>query len=311
LILKDELAEARRGKGLTQSTLAKIVNTDEQGIYRLEAGVGSFSLLLRIMAALDFHIIGLARGMTLAEQFGNRRRAMMLSKAEAARRAGIMVNTVTALEAGQGSVASALKLLTVLGTRRMKRKKPTFTIVTPLAAGEKDKRFTPIELLNILEQVWGPISLDPCGHAQSPVKAGRRILLSEGGDGLRDEWQGDFVYCNPPFSAATAWLKRAAEMYDAGKVGVVATLIPAKVDSVYFQTELAPRCDTIFLRGRLQFGRVAGEEDKATRAPFPAMLVVLGATKTEIEQFMDLNPCLGMMHDGERPREIGRPMTRF
>lgn len=153
--LIEELALARRQNGFSQETLAERADANRQGIYRLENGVGSFGLMLRVMAVLDFHIVGLARGSTLAEQFGNRRRALKLSKVEVARRADIMVNIVSALEDGQGSVASALKVLTAIGTSRMARNKPMQVMMSPLRMGEKDKRFTPVALLAVLEVGFG------------------------------------------------------------------------------------------------------------------------------------------------------------
>lgn len=305
LNLLDDLAAARREKGLTQEMLAERVKAGKQAIYRMEMGVGSFPLMIRVMEALDYHIVGLARGASLAEQFRHRREKLKLSKAEVARRAGIMVNTVAALEDGGGSIASAVKVLGALGTTKMRRKEPTFTIVTPLKAGEKDKRFTPVELLTALEAVWGPISLDPCGHVESPVVADRRILLSESGDGLVDEWRGHFVFANPPFSGATAWMRRANEMHTMGIANIVCMLTPAKVDNAYFQTHLVPHCDVIFFRGRLQFGRGEGQaNDKRNAAPFPTMLLLWGARRAEIEHFRSLWPCVVMEHDKPRPREI-------
>lgn len=305
--LLEELAAARRQKGLSQEALARRVDADRQALYRLENGVGSFALMLQVMAALDFHITGLARGSTLADQFGNRRQALKLSKAEVARRADIMVNTVSALEDGRGSVASALKVLAAIGTTKMAQKKPMQVMMSPLRIGEKDKRFTPVALLTALEAVFGPISLDPCGHVESPVVAERRILLSEGGDGLRDDWSGRFCFMNPPFSGATEWLKRASEMHANGAVEIVVGLVPAKTDSVYFQTDIVPNCDVGFLRGRIQYGSAkGGEVDKRNRAPFATMLIAWGATIEEIEHFRSLYPSVWMIHERARPREVIR-----
>ena len=309
--LLEDLIVARREKGLTQERLAALVGTDRQGIHRLERGVGSFELLNKVMAALDYHITGLARGATLPEQLVNRRSKLKLSIAEVARRAGVTAATIARLEQGEASVASVIKVLAALGTSKMGRKKPTYTIVTPLAAGEKDKRFTPIGLLRAFEAVWGPIDLDPCGHPESPVRAQRRILQSEGGDGLRDEWTGNFVFMNPPFSAATSWLKRANEMYAAGKAKVIVGLIPAKTDSAYFQDHIVPVCDVGFLRGRLQFGRGAGNEaDTRKSAPFATMLIIWGAAEREIEHFRSLRPSVWMMRPRNPEVEDGAHMLR-
>ncbi len=47
---------------------------------------------------------------------------------------------------------------------------------------------------------FGEVDIDPCGHVLSPVVARRRIILSEGGDGLVEDWSGRLAFVNPPFS---------------------------------------------------------------------------------------------------------------
>lgn len=67
-MLVDDLKEARRSGGWSQRTLAKRIGVQPQAILRLEQGVGSVATLIRVMDALDFHLIGIGPGSTLAEQ---------------------------------------------------------------------------------------------------------------------------------------------------------------------------------------------------------------------------------------------------
>jgi transcriptional regulator with XRE-family HTH domain len=284
------LAAARREKGLTQEALAKLVGVDRQGIHRLENGAASLAVLMLVMRALEFHVVGLAKGQTLVEQLQNRRKAMGLTKQEIARRSGLTPATVARLEAGEGTVAPLLKVLEVIGTKKMARNKPRAIALTPISWGEKDKRFTPPEFLKIIEDVWAEIDLDPCGHPESHVKAKRKIMLQDGGDGLHDEWSGNTVFLNPPFSAAQKWLARADQMWREDKVKMVFGLVPARTDGVYFHEHLVHACDVGFIRGRLQFARGDGERDVANRAPFPLMVCLWGASTQEIEAFTALCP---------------------
>jgi transcriptional regulator with XRE-family HTH domain len=299
--LIQDLAVARREKGLSQTQLAGLVNADRQAIARLECGGGSVQLLLRAMTAMHYHLSGLAQGATLPEQVKNRRHVMGISVDELARRAGISPTTLIALESGRGTVAPLIKVLAVIQTSRTERRKPNLTPYLPAIVGERDSRFTPAAFVDIIEKVWGHIDLDPCGHIESPVRAVRKILLSEGGDGLRDEWSGDIVYLNPPFSRMTSWLRRADEMWSAGKVNKVVALVPARTDSAYFHDRLAEVCDIGFLRGRMQFTRASGRSDKANRVPFSLMVCVWGATQEEIEAFDRLSPCRWLAKVGGGP----------
>lgn len=305
LNLIHDLAVARREKGLSQTQLAGLVDADRQAITRLENGVGSIPLLLRVMTALHYHLSGLARGATLSEQVKNRRNVMDLSVDELARSAGISPATLIALEGGTGTIAPLVKVLAVIQTSRTERRKPNLTPYLPAIVGERDSRFTPAEFVSLLEKVWGRIDLDPCAHIESPVRATRKILLSDGGDGLRDEWSGHLAYMNPPFSRMSSWLRRADEMWTAGKVDKVVALVPARTDSAYFHDHLARVCDIGFLRGRMQFARASGRSDKANRVPFSLMVCIWGATREEIQAFDLLSPCRWLTKSGG-----GQPISR-
>jgi transcriptional regulator with XRE-family HTH domain len=271
----------------------------------MERGAAAFGLLLRVMMVLDHHVIGFARGSTLPEQLGNRRTTIGLSKSDLAQRAGVCRATVAALEAGEGSISSLLAVLTVLDTKRMGRRKPQAIPLSPLNSAERDKRFTPQHFLDVISKVWGEIDLDPCAHPESPVRAYRRISLQDGGDGLRDDWGGRLVFVNPPFSQAITWMRRADEMWASGKVQIVVALIPVRTDGSYFHDRLAQVCDIALLRGRFQFARGEGQQDRATRAPFPLMVVIWGASRAEIERFEQLCRCVWVCRgsdDGEQDR---------
>lgn len=288
--LLEELAAARREKGLTQEGLAKLAGVDRRGIHRLENGIASLSVLLLVMRTLEFHIVGLARGRTLVEQLKNRREAMGLTKQEVARRSGVTPATIARLEAGEGTVSPLLKVLEVIGTKKMARNKPQAISLTPISWGERDKRFTPPEFVATIESVWGKIDLDPCGHPESPVRARHRIMLQDGGDGLRDPWVGDIVYMNPPFSAALAWLRRADQMWNEGRVRVIVALVPARTEGIYFHDQIAKVCHVGLLKRRLKFSRGEGQQDKAGRAPFALMVCIWGASTAEIAHFRTLCP---------------------
>ena len=116
-----QIKAARRAAGWSQRTLAERVGVEAQMIKRLEQGVGSVATLVAVMAALDFRLIGIGPGRTLAEQLRSARRRRGLSLALAASRANLARGTVAGLEGGKGSVASLMRLLGVVAPRLRRR----------------------------------------------------------------------------------------------------------------------------------------------------------------------------------------------
>ena len=89
-------------------------------------------------------------------------------------------------------------------------------------------------------------------------------------DGLKMDWGGQRVFCNPPYSNIKEWVKKCYE--EALKLNtIVVLLIPARTDTRYFHDYIIHRSEIRFIKGRLRFG-----EAKAG-APFPSMIVIFRA----------------------------------
>jgi hypothetical protein len=134
---------------------------------------------------------------------------------------------------------------------------------------------------------FGEIDLDPCAHLLSPVIARRHIILSEGGDGLVDDWSGRLAFMNPPFSALLIWLKRAFAQWQAGNIETVVCLVPVRSDSAWFHETLSPVADIYLLQGRVRF---LDSEGKGQPTPFSLMLLTLGASTEQRMRFASLVP---------------------
>lgn len=268
------LIEARKSSGVSQSTLAVRIGVPLQRIKRLERGVGSTETLAAAMTALDFRLTGLVPGNTLGEKLRASRLRRGWTVEKAASRAGISRTTLAGLERGGGSVASLLRLLTVLAPKARRR------AMERAHWGEGDKadrdvRFTPPKFLAKVHHAFGAIDLDPCGHTLSPVVAKRRILLGEGGDGFVDDWSGRLAFVNPPFSETLRWLKRAHDQWSRGNVGSIVCLVPVRVDSRFFHEILSFEADIFLLLGRVRFADIRG---RSQHTPFSLMLVAFGTS---------------------------------
>jgi transcriptional regulator with XRE-family HTH domain len=282
--------------------LAARINVEPQVVKRLEAGIGSVATLVAVKTALDFQLNGIGPGRTLGDQLQGRRLRKGVSLEALARRAKLSRATIASLEQGKGSVRSLLRLLAVIAPNARRRAKERAF----WGAGDKfdrDSRFTPPDFLEHIYTAFGEIDLDPCAHLLSPVIAGRRIILSEGGDGLVDDWSGRLAFMNPPFSELLIWLKRAFAQWQAGHVETVVCLVPVRSDSAWFHETLSPVADIYLLQGRVRF---LDSEGKGQPTPFSLMLLTLGASTEQRMRFASLVPGFWMTR---APDMAGPSMT--
>lgn len=91
-------------------------------------------------------------------------------------------------------------------------------------------------------------------------------------NGLSNDWKGETVFINPPYSKIYEWVKKAAaEALNNETVTVM--LLPARTDTKWFHEFCLNNTECIeitFIKGRLRFG------DQKNSAPFPSMIVVFG-----------------------------------
>ena len=94
-------------------------------------------------------------------------------------------------------------------------------------------------------------------------------------DGLLQDWGGEVVWCNPPYSRGLMekWVEKAyRECRTDGTVVVL--LIPSRTDVKYFHRFILHRAEIRFIRGRLKY------DNAKHNAPFSSMIVIFrGAEK--------------------------------
>ena len=132
----------------------------------------------------------------------------------------------------------------------------------------KDDWETPLQFFNKLNEEFN-FTLDPCCGIET-AKCNKFYTKNE--DGLKQDWDGEIVYVNPPYSKKTkdnpgqeAWIKKCSEE---GQNTIVVMLLPARTDTIAFHKYIYGKAEIRFLKGRLRFVGA-----KAT-APFPSMVVV-------------------------------------
>lgn len=92
---------------------------------------------------------------------------------------------------------------------------------------------------------------------------------TEGENGLLQDWGGETVWCNPPYSRGQQdiFVKKAYE--ESKKPGTtVVMLIPARTDTERFHDYILGKAEIRFIKGRIKF--VGAQHG----APFPSMVVI-------------------------------------
>ncbi|MBQ5655964.1 MAG: hypothetical protein IIV14_00835 [Bacteroidaceae bacterium] len=128
-----------------------------------------------------------------------------------------------------------------------------------------DQWATPQWLFDELDEEFH-FTLDPCAD-ESNRKVDR--FFNKDQDGLKQDWQGETVFCNPPYGrkATGEWTKKCYE--ESLKPGTtVVLLIPARTDRTSFHEYVWGKAEIRFIKGRLRYGN--GKD----RAPFPSMIVI-------------------------------------
>ena len=105
-------------------------------------------------------------------------------------------------------------------------------------------------------------TLDPCADEKN-AKCIKFFTRED--DGLRQDWQTERVFCNPPYGRVIGdWVKKMSE----GGARPCVGLLPARTDTRWFHDYIYGKAEIRFIRGRIKFG---GHKNSA---PFPSMVVI-------------------------------------
>lgn len=133
-----------------------------------------------------------------------------------------------------------------------------------LFSSRTDEWSTPQNVFEELNKEFH-FNLDPCATKDN-AKCCKFFTKAQ--DGLKQNWQGHNVFCNPPYGREIKeWVRKAYEESLKPNTAVV-MLIPARTDTSYFHDYIYGKAEIRFIRGRLKFGNAKNS------APFPSMIVV-------------------------------------
>lgn len=135
-------------------------------------------------------------------------------------------------------------------------------ITSGLTSSNTDEWATPQDLFDTLDATFH-FTLDPCA---TPENAKCAKFYTKDQDGLKQDWGGEVIWCNPPYGREIGkWIQKCAEHR-----GVAVMLIPARTDTRWWHSYIDknPDAHIYFIKGRLKFG------EGKNPAPFPSAIVV-------------------------------------
>lgn len=117
---------------------------------------------------------------------------------------------------------------------------------------EKDDWMTPADVVERVRiALGGTIGLDPASnsHDRPNIPAERHYTTVD--DGLAQDWNAATGFLNPPYSAATRWVKKGVSEVAAGHLGALVILQSARPDGQRFH--ICKPYPVAFTAGRIGF----------------------------------------------------------
>jgi site-specific DNA-methyltransferase (adenine-specific) len=132
-------------------------------------------------------------------------------------------------------------------------------------SSQTDQWSTPQDFFDKLNEEFH-FTLDACAD-ESNHKCAKYYTKEQ--DGLLQDWQGETVFCNPPYGKKETgiWTKKCYEESLKPNT-IVVLLIPARTDRKSFHEYIYNKAEIRFIKGRLKFG------DGKNTAPFPSMVCI-------------------------------------
>ncbi len=132
--------------------------------------------------------------------------------------------------------------------------------------------YTDPAFFGTLAEKWGPFDLDPATDPRSPIWSLVPHHFTASENGLLQPWFGR-VFLNPPYGRKIrAWIDKAIAELAAGRVVLVAMLVPARPDTAWWHTAKGAGGEPDFIRGRLRFYKPDGTRGDAAAFPSATLL---------------------------------------
>lgn len=122
------------------------------------------------------------------------------------------------------------------------------TVFNTRTENSKDNWSTPQYFFDLLDKEFR-FTLDSCA-SDFNHKCDKYYTIKE--DGLRQNWEGETVFCNPPYINIDKWIKKGYIEGRKVKTTVV-MLIPCRSDTQYWHKFIMKAKEIRFVKGRISF----------------------------------------------------------
>ena len=145
----------------------------------------------------------------------------------------------------------------------------------------KDIWETPWYFFNLLDKEFD-FTLDPCASREN-TKC--KKFYTKKDNGLIQDWGGETVFVNPPFSQIEEWVEKC---YNEGlkKNTTVVMIIPSRTDTKYWHKFIMDAADIWFCKGRVNF-LIDGKKPK-NGSTFPLSIIIF--RKKELPAWPSIRP---------------------
>lgn len=109
------------------------------------------------------------------------------------------------------------------------------TNIEVMFSSKNDDWSTPQDFFDNLNQEFN-FTLDPCADIYNHKC---EKYYTEEDDGLSKSWEGEIVFCNPPYSDCALWMEKCYNEAQKPNTTIVA-LIPSRTDTKYFHNFIYP-----------------------------------------------------------------------
>ena len=144
---------------------------------------------------------------------------------------------------------------------------------------DNDDHRTPKDLFRNLSDRFGGFDLDVAANDKNYLCL--RYFTKER-SGLKRNWIGENVWCNPPYSNLKKWVEKAIKEIDKMSCKKIVMLIPVDTSAVVWGRYIYDRASEIyFINKRLKFEGDQECHDENYSSPRSSAIVVFNSCKTQ------------------------------